>query len=167
MNLEALYVAATALAQAGTPRAQELLGEVELEIKKQFPHTVGLQLDITARQRQILFLLAHGHSDKSIARVLGIAEGTVGSHKTNIFTKLGAITSTQAVYIATQLGLLNAMPAEVNEGTPWRRTTIHSGQSLGSQPGKFTPASSSLLGKAQPATASSATGTARRLEEAC
>jgi DNA-binding CsgD family transcriptional regulator len=44
---------------------------------------------LTDRERQISQLLLRGHSTKSIARVLGIAPGTVMVHKRNLFSKLG------------------------------------------------------------------------------
>jgi DNA-binding CsgD family transcriptional regulator len=44
---------------------------------------------LTERERQISQLLLRGHSSKSIARVLGIAPGTVMVHKRNMFSKLG------------------------------------------------------------------------------
>jgi DNA-binding CsgD family transcriptional regulator len=44
---------------------------------------------LTDRERQISQLLLRGHSSKSIARILGIAPGTVMVHKRNLFSKLG------------------------------------------------------------------------------
>ena len=47
------------------------------------------QKELTKREREITQLLLRGHSSKSIARVLGIAPGTVMVHKRNLFSKLG------------------------------------------------------------------------------
>jgi len=44
---------------------------------------------LTKRERQISQLLLRGHSSKSVARLLGIAPGTVMVHKRNLFAKLG------------------------------------------------------------------------------
>ena len=44
---------------------------------------------LTQREREITQLLLRGHSTKSVARVLGIAPGTVMVHKRNLFSKLG------------------------------------------------------------------------------
>ncbi len=44
---------------------------------------------LTDRERQISQYLLRGHSSKSIARILGIAPGTVMVHKRNLFSKLG------------------------------------------------------------------------------
>jgi len=43
---------------------------------------------LTDREREISQLLLRGHSSKSVARVLGIAPGTVMVHKRNLFAKL-------------------------------------------------------------------------------
>ncbi|NTW37670.1 MAG: response regulator transcription factor, partial [Syntrophobacteraceae bacterium] len=43
---------------------------------------------LTARQREILQLLAEGHSAKEIARTLDISVRTVEFHRTNIMEKL-------------------------------------------------------------------------------
>lgn len=51
-------------------------------------HNFGQDV-LTERERQISQLLLRGHSSKSIARVLGIAPGTVMVHKRNMFSKLG------------------------------------------------------------------------------
>jgi serine/threonine-protein kinase len=44
---------------------------------------------LTPREREVLRLLAEGRSNVSIATLLSIAERTVESHSTQIFTKLG------------------------------------------------------------------------------
>jgi DNA-binding CsgD family transcriptional regulator len=52
---------------------------------------------LTARQRQLLDLLADGHTNAQIARRLGIAEGTVRKHLENIYRRLGVSSRTAAV----------------------------------------------------------------------
>lgn len=44
--------------------------------------------ELTARQRQIVTLLAQGMSNKEIARMLSIGEGTVKVHLHQIFERL-------------------------------------------------------------------------------
>lgn len=51
---------------------------------------------LTARQRQIRGLLRQGMSNKMIARALGISEGTVKNHVSDIFRALNASNRTQA-----------------------------------------------------------------------
>ena len=61
--------------------------------------------NLTARQRDVLGRLMKGHSNKQIARDLDIGEGTVKIHLAAIFRVLGARNRTDAVMIATRLGL--------------------------------------------------------------
>ncbi len=59
---------------------------------------------LTPRERDVLGLLTKGHSNKEIARALGLQEVTVKVHLKGVFRKLGASNRTQAVKIAMQLG---------------------------------------------------------------
>lgn len=67
------------------------------------PRRSGL---LSARERQVLRLVARGRSNKQIARDLAITERTVKFHMTSIFNKLGADNRAQAIAIAAQRGLL-------------------------------------------------------------
>ncbi len=44
---------------------------------------------LTAREREVLSLMAEGHSNTAIARRLRVSDGAVEKHVRNIFTKLG------------------------------------------------------------------------------
>lgn len=61
---------------------------------------------LTARERDVLHLLAQGYPNKTIARALGISERTVKFHVTAIMHKLGAENRTEAVTLAAQRGLI-------------------------------------------------------------
>lgn len=61
---------------------------------------------LSARELEVLRLLARGQSNKDIAKALFVAEGTVKNHMTNILAKLGANDRTQAALRARDLGLL-------------------------------------------------------------
>ena len=61
---------------------------------------------LTARELEVLRLVAKGLSSKLIARQLSIAYGTVNYHLATIFNKLSVDTRAQAVAVATQRGLL-------------------------------------------------------------
>ena len=61
---------------------------------------------LTARQAEVLALLAQGLSNKEIRHRLNIAERTVRAHLTEIFLLLGASSRTQAVIRARDLGLV-------------------------------------------------------------
>jgi DNA-binding NarL/FixJ family response regulator len=62
--------------------------------------------DLTARERDVLALLADGRGNRDIAHALGISEHTVKFHLGAIFGKLGATTRTEAVRRALRLGLV-------------------------------------------------------------
>jgi len=61
---------------------------------------------LTARERQVLELVAAGLPNKAIARELGISEHTAKFHVGSLLTKLGAGSRTEAVMLATRRGLL-------------------------------------------------------------
>ena len=57
---------------------------------------------LTAREREVLDLIARGFSNKRIALELGIAEKTVKTHVGNVLGKLGVADRTQAAVYATR-----------------------------------------------------------------
>ena len=58
------------------------------------------------RETEILRLMAGGYSNKEIANSLGVAEGTVKNHVSNILSKLGVRDRTRAVLKAFELGIV-------------------------------------------------------------
>jgi DNA-binding NarL/FixJ family response regulator len=63
--------------------------------------------ELTAREIEILKLIAKGRSNKEIGGALGIAEATVKLHVGHLLTKLKANDRTQATTIALQRGILH------------------------------------------------------------
>jgi DNA-binding CsgD family transcriptional regulator/tetratricopeptide (TPR) repeat protein len=63
-------------------------------------------LSLSPREREVLSLLAHGESNKRIAKRLAISEHTVKSHVTGLFNKLGVNSRARAVAVAAELNLL-------------------------------------------------------------
>jgi LuxR family transcriptional regulator, maltose regulon positive regulatory protein len=61
---------------------------------------------LSARELEVLGLLADGRSNQAIAEELVITLDTVKRHVTHILDKLGAANRTQAVTRARELGLL-------------------------------------------------------------
>ena len=61
---------------------------------------------LTAREREVLTLVARGKSNKEIAKSLRISERTAKFHVTAIFNKLGAENRAQAVAIAAEQHLI-------------------------------------------------------------
>jgi DNA-binding NarL/FixJ family response regulator len=61
---------------------------------------------LSAREQQVLELLAEGLPNKAIATRLGISDQTVKFHVASIAAKLGAANRTEAVRLALRRGLL-------------------------------------------------------------
>ncbi len=66
----------------------------------------GIIEPLSAREREVLALLATGHPNRAIADELVITVDTVKRHVSHVFEKLGVENRTQAVARARQLGLL-------------------------------------------------------------
>lgn len=63
---------------------------------------------LTAREHQVLAEIAHGRSNREIARALALSEKTVKTHVSAILTKLGVQDRTQAALYAVRTGLVDA-----------------------------------------------------------
>jgi DNA-binding NarL/FixJ family response regulator len=66
---------------------------------------------LSAREHEVLRLIAQAYSNREISDELHVAEGTVKRHTTNIYAKLGASSRIDAVRKATRLGILTAQTA--------------------------------------------------------
>jgi DNA-binding NarL/FixJ family response regulator len=62
--------------------------------------------ELTAREREVLQLLAAGLANKAVAQRLGISEHTVKFHVNALLGKLGVQSRTEAVVRAARLGLV-------------------------------------------------------------
>jgi two-component system, NarL family, response regulator LiaR len=87
---------------------KELLVPAEAGTLEPFsPNKVQQQtVGITARELEILALIARGLSNREIAMQLFVSENTVKTHCARAFDKLGAARRTQAVQRGKELGLL-------------------------------------------------------------
>jgi len=66
--------------------------------------------DLTAREKEVLGLIAQGQTNKDIAAALDIAENTVKNHLKNILEKLHLENRVQAATFAFRQGLLHKPP---------------------------------------------------------
>ena len=87
-------------------------GEVHLDpaVARQLTRRmVGPQVGmaaLTAREREILTLVAQGHSNREIAARLVISERTARTHVSHVLTKLQLSSRTQAALLAIKEGLI-------------------------------------------------------------
>jgi DNA-binding NarL/FixJ family response regulator len=105
-------------------RAYLLKGHVHRELletiravhagQKRIPPEIAAELaehatddSLTAREIDVLRLIAVGNANKNIADQLSIGEATVKTHVTNILSKLGANDRTHAVTIGLQRGIID------------------------------------------------------------
>ena len=70
--------------------------------------TEALVEPLSARELEVLRLVARGFTNKAVAAQLGISDRTVQGHLANIFGKLNAQSRTDAVMIGLRLGLISA-----------------------------------------------------------
>jgi DNA-binding NarL/FixJ family response regulator len=64
------------------------------------------QAELTKREREILQLVAEGHSNAQLARMLWVTEQTVKFHLSNVYRKLGVANRTEAARWAQVHGLV-------------------------------------------------------------
>lgn len=84
-----------------------------VEGRKRIPPEIAAELaehatddELSAREIEVLQLIAAGNSNKQIADVLSVAEATIKSRVTNILSKLGASDRAHAVTIALRRGII-------------------------------------------------------------
>ncbi len=84
------------------------------------PLTPSSGLLLTPREQDVLRLLAEGLPNKGIASRLEVSEHTVKFHVNSIMGKLNAQSRTEAVTLATRLGLLPLSPRHSSGSGPSR-----------------------------------------------
>lgn len=74
---------------------------------------------LTARETEVLTLIVRGRCNKTIARELAIAVGTVKAHVKAIMAKLDATSRTHAASIAARRGLVETPADEADAAADW------------------------------------------------
>lgn len=91
------------------PFVQRLLAAFEARRKQTPSPTISatsLIEPLSARELEVLELLAQGHADKHIAEILVLSRGTVHKHLENIYQKLDVHSRTEAIARGRELKLL-------------------------------------------------------------
>jgi DNA-binding NarL/FixJ family response regulator len=68
-------------------------------------HTADIFPELTAREREILALIAQGKTNNAIAQALFLSEKTVRNYASNVFDKLQVATRAEAIIRARDAGL--------------------------------------------------------------
>ncbi len=95
---KAIKAAAAGQVQLSPKVAARLMREVQVPDSPE---------SLTERETEVLRLLAKGCSNKDVALALSIGEKTVKTHVSNILSKLGVPSRTQAALYAVRIGLVS------------------------------------------------------------
>jgi len=80
------------------------IGKVLIQTANQPPEP---GLDLTPREHEVLALLVEGLNNRQIAEKLTVSPSTIKSHVSNILTKFGVASRTEAVTLALRNGLVS------------------------------------------------------------
>lgn len=114
-SIEDVVAATREVAQGQRPIDQALLGRPHIvsHVMEQFQNfLLAVEPDpkagrlLTAREREILEQIAHGHPSKQIAWALGLKEQSVKNHVSSVLRKLGARDRAHAVFLGLRQGLI-------------------------------------------------------------
>src|SRR6516162_6431247 len=91
--------------KGGTYITPQIAGNLLDSLRRGSPADVDQLVELTPRQREVLQLVAEGHSAKEIAAVLGISRRTAEFHKARIMEVLGIQTTAELVQYAIRTGV--------------------------------------------------------------
>ncbi len=96
--VEAIHAAGRGEVRLSPEAAKRLMREVQTPDKSE---------SLTPRETETLRLIAKGYANKLIARAFNIEERTVKTHVSNLLSKLGLRSRTQAALYALKIGLVD------------------------------------------------------------
>ena len=88
------------VASGGTLISAAVSDRVRAGLAKPMPTSADAAPDLTLRERQVLELIADGHTNRQIGEHLGLAEKTVKNYVSELLAKLGMERRTQAAVFA-------------------------------------------------------------------
>lgn len=103
---EAIHTAARGESFLQPAIASKVLAEFSRMPRPATEESSELIVPLSRREKEILQLMATGASNKEIANILMIAEGTVKNHVSAVLTKLDARDRMQAVIIAQKMRII-------------------------------------------------------------
>lgn len=83
-----------------------------MALEKQAVATAGRNdFCLTAREKQVVVLVAAGYTNRDIAQEFGVSEQTIKHHIANIFDKLGVSNRLELLLFALHHRLIDCVPA--------------------------------------------------------
>ncbi|QJC21434.1 response regulator [Arcanobacterium buesumense] len=101
--IRTIYRGDAVIAPSTTRRLVDRLARESIQIHASKPEILDV---LTDREREVFYLIARGLTNAEIAKHLFVAEATVKTHVTRIFSKLGVRDRVQAVVIAYEAGIV-------------------------------------------------------------
>ena len=102
-----LLLAVRTLAGGGRFLSAELTAAVESQPAAERSPDDDRFAQLTAREIQVLRLIAMGKTNREIGTLLGLSANTVAVHRTNLMSTLGVHKAAELVLIAVRKGLVN------------------------------------------------------------
>ncbi|GGQ47546.1 response regulator [Streptomyces mutabilis] len=103
---EELFNAVRAAAEGRTVLSPAVASRLVSRVRKPEPHAAAAP-PLSAREREVLALVAKGTTNKEIAKSLFISEATVKTHLNHLYTKLGVKDRAAAVAEGYERGILS------------------------------------------------------------
>jgi len=106
-SLAELELAITSVAQGETYLSPGVSGPVIKEYVRRTSHQGDSPDSLTARQREILQMIAEGKTTKQMALILGVSVKTIESHRAQLMKRLGLQDVASLVKHALRIGLVS------------------------------------------------------------
>jgi DNA-binding NarL/FixJ family response regulator len=106
-SLAELELAITSVAQGETYLSPGVSGPVIKEYVRRTSHQGNSPDSLTARQREILQMIAEGKTTKQMALILGVSVKTIESHRAQLMKRLGLQDIASLVKHALRIGLVS------------------------------------------------------------
>ncbi|MCX5204088.1 response regulator transcription factor [Streptomyces sp. NBC_00237] len=103
---EELFTAVRAAAEGRTVLSPAVATRLVTQVRKPAPAAGTSASPLSAREREVLALVAKGTSNREIARILFVSEATVKTHLTHLYAKLGVNDRAAAVATGYERGIL-------------------------------------------------------------